>query len=291
MHNFKWQNPIFILGNPRSGTSLLRLMLDTHSRITIPPESHFFLWLEAKYKNWKNELLDQYIKDLYQSTKFETWEIDKNKLKVFLLNQNILSYAHLNSLIYYYYASLNKDVQKIEFWGDKNSLWNEKLEKIKANYPNALFVHIVRDGRDVACSYKSLNKKKMTSKYAPRLSDKIEDIAKIWTQNNLDIEDLTSKLKEQNHVQIRYEDLLTKTEQVLDKILKLLNLELQKQQLEYYNRPIEKIEPKDFLNWKEKLNQPPIAANIGKYKNELSKTEIEKFNTIAKKPLLKYGYL
>ena len=40
---------LFIIGNPRSGTSLLRLMLTCHPEIVIPPESHFFLWLEEKY--------------------------------------------------------------------------------------------------------------------------------------------------------------------------------------------------------------------------------------------------
>jgi hypothetical protein len=42
MDRVQWQEPIFILGNPRSGTSLLRLMLHSHSEICIPPESHFF---------------------------------------------------------------------------------------------------------------------------------------------------------------------------------------------------------------------------------------------------------
>ena len=104
MSKFLWHKPIFILGNPRSGTSLLRLMLHSHSHISIPPESHFFLWLEDKYKDWNISRLENYIIDLCASTKFETWNINHEDLLVFLKKQRISSYGHLTSLVHYFYS-------------------------------------------------------------------------------------------------------------------------------------------------------------------------------------------
>lgn len=289
MNKFKWQSPIFILGNPRSGTSLLRLMLDSHNDICIPPESHFFLWLEERYSEWDNNLLDTYIDDLYASTKFETWNINKDELKQFLGSKVIESYAHLNSLIYHYYCVLQG--RQVIYWGDKNSLWVDKLHKIPKHYPNAFFIHIIRDGRDVACSYRSLNSRIINSKYAPNLPNDIEEIAKAWISNIKGIEYFLRALNTQNIIQIRYEDLLKQPQKTLQSILNKIDLNFSKVQMQYYLKDKSNIEPSDFFVWKEKLVQPPDLSNIGKYKLQLSPEEINIFDTLAKKTLIKYGYL
>ena len=126
--------PIFILGNPRSGTSLLRLMLHSHSQICIPPESHFFLWLEVKYGIWSLEMLEDFIQDLFNATKFETWNINREELSDFIINAAPKTYSFLISLIYQFYAEKHRGESK--YWGDKNSLWTDKLERIRFYYPN-----------------------------------------------------------------------------------------------------------------------------------------------------------
>ncbi|PHR74604.1 MAG: hypothetical protein COA67_00585 [Lutibacter sp.] len=289
MTQFLWQKPIFILGNPRSGTSLLRLMLDSHSNICIPPESHFFLWLENKYGEWNNLLLDNYIEDLFNSTKFETWNINKDNLKLFLTDKNVLDYSHLNSLIYYFYSlKTNND---IVYWGDKNSLWKEKLYKIKEYYPDAYYIYIIRDGRDVACSYKNLHKREIKSKYAPKLPQDISVIANSWVNNNNYVENYLKLINSKNIVQIKYEDLIKEPKKTLVSVLNMLKLDYMDKQLKYYKRPKNDIEPELFFDWKEKLMQPPLTSNIGKYKKELSSNEIELFNNLAKEVLEKYSYI
>lgn len=284
-----WHKPIFVFGNPRSGTSLLRLMLDSHESICIPPESHFFLWLEDKYGNWKPDFLGAYLADLFASTKFETWDIDKHSLKNYLLQNQIETYAQLNSLVYRFYAL--KQNKHIVYWGDKNSLWIDKLSTIHTFYPEAFYIHIIRDGRDVACSYKALNKKALTSEYAPKLPNGIEDIAEKWMININAIERFLSTKYEQNKIVIRYEDLIYKTKDTLKSILDKLDLQLTDAQMTYYNKPKSNIEPAAFFEWKEKLTQQPDKSNIGKFEHELSAHEIKTFNTIAKTNLSKYGYL
>ena len=289
MSEYHWQKPIFILGNPRSGTSLLRLMLDSHPRITIPPESHFFLWLEKKYGIWNKEHLDDYLEDLFQSTKFETWLIEKDEIRLFLKSQKIEDYSQLNSLIYYFYSLKNK--KEISFWGDKNSLWVEKLNEIKKYYPKAFYIHIIRDGRDVACSYKQLNSININSQYAPKLANQIEEIAVNWQENVECIADLFNSLDSKKTIQIKYEDLVRTPRATLQKVLNLMELDVTENQIQYYLKDKKDIEPEEFFGWKEKLTQPPDVTNIGKYEKELTKSEIDTFNRLANKNLTKYGYL
>ncbi|WP_417214490.1 sulfotransferase family protein [Bizionia sp.] len=292
MHlNINLNRPIFILGNPRSGTSLLRLMLHSHSEISIPPESHFFLWLEDKYKHWSSDCLDEFIEDLFASTKFETWNIEREALRAFLIAEKVLSYGQLISLIYAFYIQ-QEGQETTTYWGDKNSLWIEKLEVIKTHYPNAFFIHIVRDGRDVACSYKSLNKKIFDSPYAPKLPNQVVDIAQVW-KTNVEAVDLflLEKVKPTNKITIRYEDLINTPTEMITKILDKLALHIEQDQLNYFLKDSQDIEPLAFLKWKEKLKQPLDIKNIGKFKHELTNTDIASFNFIAKTTLRKYNYL
>ena len=55
----------FILGNPRSGTTLLRLMLNSHPKLGVPPECGMIQWWNEKYKN-KNlqDVYDTFINDI-----------------------------------------------------------------------------------------------------------------------------------------------------------------------------------------------------------------------------------
>src|ERR1051326_8315559 len=156
----------FILGNPRSGTSLLRVMLDSHSHIVSPPESGFLLWWHKKYKDWslqdsKNDnKVEEYIADLKTSKKIETWNLDFVEIKKIISKELPSNYAQLSSLIYYSYG-VNKKKYASAF-GDKNNYYLNHIDEILKIYPNAYFIHLIRDGRDVACSYmdlKNLNTK------------------------------------------------------------------------------------------------------------------------------------
>lgn len=291
MTKFKWDEPIFIIGNPRSGTSLLRLMLTCHSSIIIPPESHFFLWLEERYCNWdfKNKL-DLFLNDLYNSTKFETWKLKREDLKSFLIESKAESYEAIISNIYLFYGIFHNK-ENITYWGDKNKLWKEKLPKIIKYYPKAKFIHLVRDGRDVACSFKELSKNKSASIYAPKLPNEISEIADRWNLNLDSILRFLNGEEKINFHTLRYEDLIMETEKELINICNYLELPFDHNMINYVElNKREVYEPIEFLDWKAKLKSLPDKSNIGKYKNALSPEELEIFEKIAKTNLKRFNY-
>lgn len=283
--------PLFILGNNRSGTSLLRLILTCHEEIVIPPESHFLLWNYDKYQSWKPESgYESFLFDLFNSTKFETWGLNKQEVESFLNFRKPDSYSELCADIYILFGIKQK--KGASLWGDKNGLWLEKMPILYSLFNKAKFIHIVRDGRDVATSYLDINQYSgPRHKYFPKLPTQIEQIAEIWNKNVLSISRFLSKIPVENHIEIKYEDLVCQNELVVTTLLGFLNLPPSPSVFSYYEINKSKhLEPDEFLGWKAKLNEPLDRSNIGKYKYRLSPSDIKIFEQIATDALEKYGY-
>ena len=285
--------PIFIIGGPRSGTTLLRLMLTCHKNIVIPPECGFAVWLYDDYKRWNeldfDSLLEQFIVDLMKCRKIETWHLDMKGLLDFAGSRCPPSYSEAVSLVYEWYGL--SQGRSFNRWGDKNNFHIGYIPTIKAIFPDVRFVHIVRDGRDVACSYKGLGQRQIDSAYAPRLPHRIEDIALEWTTNVSTAIQSFASIAWEHVTEIRFEDLVLDSEATLRNLCTRLGEEYDPRMLEYYaeNRTRE-LEPKEFLPWKAKNLKPPIPTEVGRHRVELSEQEIASFQSIARQTLERYGY-
>jgi len=289
----KINEPLFVLGNPRSGTSLLRLMLNAHHAITIPPECGFIEWWYVKYKDWyvqhNNDAdIAAFITDLQQSKKIETWKLDYILLAQIIKEQQPVNYGHLCALVYYTF-SLQQN-KKPAFWGDKNNYYIHKLDVLKQIYPLGKYIMIIRDGRDVAASYRGVEKIVTASSYKPQLPQAIDAIAKEWVTNN---EIILQFLKQEGagHLIIRYEDLVIETSKELQRICSWLQIAFDENMLEYYIRnKTNEDEPAALLDWKRKTLEAPDAGKIGQYLTALSLQEIDTFEAISNNLLRSFGY-
>lgn len=283
---------VFILGNPRSGTSLFRLMLNQHSKIVAPPESGFMQWWFKKYKNWDisdnfNNRINEFLDDLYESRKFETWKINRNALKEIILLKKPKDYAQLTECVYLAYDS---NPENIKIIADKNNYYINHLTELKKIWPDAKFIHIIRDGRDVACSYLDMSELETDSPYKPNLPENIRKIAKDWVDNNNEIAALSKKYPE-NYILIKYEDLIIDSRNTLANFCDFLGIEFDHKMLDYYKPSVrDKSEPKETLDWKKKTLEKPDLKRIGRYSCDLKKKQIELFNNIALPSLKLYGY-
>ncbi|WP_343763130.1 sulfotransferase [Gangjinia marincola] len=281
-------HPLFIIGNPRSGTSLFRLMLTNHKDICVPPECGYILWWYDKYKDWNfnQENVKSFIIDLSTSKKIETWKIDFNDLKKFVITNEPATYADLCLAVIEFYAIKNN--QRGIFLGDKNNYYINHLAQLSEIFPSAYFLGLIRDGRDVACSYKAIRELKTSSPYKPKLSDHIETIAKEWVENNTQMADLFEKVDKARI--FRYEDVISNPKSTLTDICSFLGVAFDQHMLDYYKDDSTK-EPTATLDWKKKTLQAPDSDNIGKYSHILTPLEIERFENIAGNLLKANGYL
>ncbi|WP_157774065.1 sulfotransferase family protein [Pseudoalteromonas atlantica] len=285
-------NRLFIIGSPRSGTTLLRLMLNRHSDITVPPEAGFLTWLYQDYKSFtfsESVILD-FVNDLLLTKKIANWGLSETNLKGFLLKTKPNTYSELIDAVYRYYSQ-NICGKSVKYLGDKNNFFINDIELISSLYPNSMFIQIVRDGRSVAKSYKDLAEKKIDSINAPNLPSNIPDIARTWMKDiNVSKYEL-SKLNKSRVLTVRFEDLVIQPQSTLEVICTFLNISFDHKMLTYYETTEgEGLEPKEFLAWKEKNKKPILDNEAFKYKM-LSEDEFLEFTKIASKELSLYGYL
>ncbi len=284
--------PIFIIGNARSGTTLTRFVINAHQNILIPPEAGFAIWLYEKYKDWEVQYLysklDQYLEDLFKVKKFDTWELEKESLKTFLLKKKPENYHDLTSEIYSFYGLYHGIC--FRRWGDKNNFYLNHISEIKQLFPEALLIYVIRDGRDVACSYRNLRKKEINSKYKPNLPYEIEDIAEDWKKNNNTILESLKNVSEEDFLIVKYEDIVRKTDETARKICHFFQEPFDEGMVQYYDSKRSR-EPEEFLQWKEKIYKKPDESSIGRYNKELSEDQINVFNSICNDLLTYFNYL
>ncbi|VGO21030.1 sulfotransferase family protein [Pontiella sulfatireligans] len=285
--------PFFIIGNPRSGTTLLRLMLASHPDLLVTPECGFALWLAEEFEG-KDPTLKavrvEYAKKVYTSKKFDTWGITYEVLKSHLINSRPRTYGELVAEVYYCYGQciLNK---KFVRWGDKNNFYINYINTIREIYPQAQFIHIIRDGRDIACSYQELNLRNLKSRFAPQLPQDVAKIALEWGKNVSLVRSCLDPLDSITKLEISFHDLIMSPTIKLKEICRFLGVGYDSRMLEYHElNGKNNLEPEQLMEWKEKTRFPPQQDRIGRYKKDLKPLDIKIFEQIAGDTLKHYGF-
>jgi hypothetical protein len=295
-HRMNFQPPVFVIGSPRSGTSLLRLILTTHSKIVIPPECGFIVWLHGKFGSWSSsEATDakwklQFLDELFACKKFDTWGLERNALDTILTERQPDDYASLCATVYMAFAL--KQEKKPLVWGDKNNFHTSCLPVLSTIFPEARFLHIVRDGRDVACSYREVMQHSSLSPYSPHLATEIDEIANEWSTNVLRVDNYLAGIEAARRRLIRYEDMVHDTAASIADICQWLGLTFEDEMLAVHeaNRRM-KLEPALTLDWKRRTLEPVSAKTVGRYQNVLSASEKIRFTKLAGDTLAKFGYV
>ena len=266
-------NPVFILSNPRSGSSVLRILLNHHDRMVFPPECGFIQWLYEKHKNFNIGDLNEYIKDLSECKKIEGWKLNYDKLKEFILLNDPSTYSELSKLVYIFYGkSQNKNPI---VWGDKNNYYIDHLKTLLEIFPNAKFIHLERNPKDICASYLNLKTIPDDAKYKPKLSENINDIYDEIKTNQLKVENFLLKIEDKNKIRIKYEDLLNDPLKTLSKIGFWLRVPNMAQIISNFENKIYFDEPTETLVWKKKTLGLVDKSNIDTYKKHEQVDKIE----------------
>lgn len=253
--------------------------------MVVPPECGFALWLAPRYANlqsFEDKVYRDFANAVVRSKKFETWGVEDAVLLARIRRQQPQSYISMVNCVYRIYADKNnEDPIKV---GDKNNYYINHLNEIGEYFPDSSFVFIIRDGRDVACSYRALADKKIESAYKPNLESDIVKIAEEWSCNAEKIHVYGGE----RSMYIKYETLIERPVEELSRVCQFLGLDYSPRMLEYRKR---NDEPSEFLQWKGKTTEAPDPSNIGKFRQLLIRDELARFESVAGKMLRKFGYL
>src|SRR5262245_16176765 len=144
-------NPfVFIVGCPRSGTTLLQRIVDAHPHIAITPETHWVPWRFNKRKGLTPEgfVTPTLISKLLEHRRFPRLQISREALENLLGSGEPVSYSSFVTSIYDLYGK----AQGKSLVGDKTPDYVRSIPTLHALWPRAKFVHLIRDGRDVCLS-------------------------------------------------------------------------------------------------------------------------------------------
>jgi len=277
--------PIFIIGSPRSGTTLLRTTLSSHSQISIPHEFPLFSLLYERYEGESD--IDMLIDYLFSFTAFKEWGINRTKLRRDLKDSD-QRLSVIISNIYINYIEENYKGKTI--WGDKNIGHTAYLKEIKREFPEAKFVHIVRDVRSVALSLKT--RKWLSYRFARKPRRYIRHIkggVKTWLDALCLISEFKSECPEALY-EMRYEDLVSQPEQQLKKLSSFLDISFEQKMLEHSTEAKRTISPEKISANHENIMSKILASKVENYKQELTDNQQNNIIYLAKDQLLKYEY-
>ena len=144
-----------IVGSPRSGTTLLRLMLDSQPTLAIPPETGFLCVSQTPHVS-DDELRESFFSSVVnfpvEAPNWPDFEISTE-----LFWQTLTRIKPFNiSEAYRSFYRLYADRFGKRRWGDKTPLYCKCMDAIREILPECRFIHIIRDGRDAALSLRKM---------------------------------------------------------------------------------------------------------------------------------------
>lgn len=268
------ETAFFIVGAQRSGTTMLRLMLNAHRRLAIPFETAFLSAYEALGGDALDSpeavaaALDLLAEDPW--TKKGGIIADRERV----LAHPIRSYADLLRAVFGEYARARGKPR----WGIKTPGYVENLDALWKLFPGCRIVHIVRDGRDVALS---LGRVSWGSSHIPR-------IAEDWKWKTLLGRKMGAMIGA-HYLEVHYEDLVRDPGPALRRICEFLGEDYDPAMLEYHHDARAEM-PEQSLQWHRSSVSRPDPAKVFAWKREMPVVDQMLFEDIAGVALETFGY-
>ncbi len=280
----------FIVGVPRSGTTLLRLMLDAHPDLAIPPET-VFIRLAAEACEHASDPRQAFLETVTSHRRWKDLHIEGDLLRHSVAAIEPFDLGEALRALYGLYAGRFGKPR----WGDKTPHYLRQMTLIQGLLPEARFIHIIRDGRDVALSVKDLWFG----------ANSIEEAARRWQSSIQKARRQARKLP--HYLEVRYEDLVSDTESTLRKISDFVDLPWSPSMLDYHKTADERLSemerhitaptgkivrrgPERNAILHSLTSKPPQRDRIGRWRQEMTAAHRESFEKMAGETLRGLGY-
>jgi hypothetical protein len=286
----------FVVGVGRSGTTLLRMMLDSHPQLAIPPETHFVPRLIGAAEAWRvtpERLLDVVVNDPHR--RWGDFGISEQEFLERLREIPRVNQADPVRAFYRLYAEKAGKRR----WGDKTPGYLTRMRRIKRTLPEARFVHVIRDGRDVALSWNRRLAQREGKEPVP-----IERLAQRWRRQISGAREDASAIGD--YLEIHYEHLVLETESTLRRVAEFIELEWDPVMLSYHQRAPERLQEmardmpeadgRPARPGEERLRahaltaEPPQRERVYTWREQMPEADREAFERVAGDLLAQLGY-
>jgi hypothetical protein len=272
--------PVFVVGCGRSGTTLLRLMLDAHPELAIPGETHFLITLwDQRSRFESNGRLDAeaLVRRAMSSHQFRYWETPEDAVlrRVAALPPDA-AFADAIGCMYMAYA----DEHGKRRWGDKTPQYVRSMPLLSDIFQGSRFVHVIRDGRDVALSYLSL-------RWGP---PNVWRAAQIWRQDVSAGRRAGAALGSGRYHEVRYERLVAEPEATLREVCSFLGLAFDAAMLEYHRAGDERLASRPDRASHHGSSTMPVTQGLRDWRTQMPAGQVRAFESVAGPLLMELGY-
>lgn len=278
----------FVCGVTRSGTTLIRLMLDSHPEVAIPGETHWvpkMIKAQERGKHTGDELADLIV----DHKRWGDFHLDSEQLRERYRALDPVTAADAIRAFYALYAEREGKSR----YGDKTPGYVKEMRRIQRVLPEARFVHIIRDGRDVSLSHMRMN-------WGP---ETYAESARLWRNRIRKARKMAPSID--HYMEVHFEELVADTEGVLRRVCDFIELEFDPVMLDYHERAEGRLAEKAReLPRKNRPNQPaearleshrlakepPRSDRINMWRERMSEAELAEYEAIAGDMLVLLGY-
>lgn len=278
-------NPyLFVVGCSRSGTTLLKRMIDAHPEVAIPLESH---WITKYYRQGRGLSSRGYvrpriIRSLQKQKKFGSLSLADDELEAILGNDRKLAFPDFVSQVYDLYGAR----QGKRLVGDKTPPYTREILLLHRLFPKSRFVHIFRDGRNVALSVLSWKRARVTvGRIGTFREDPVTTVALWWEWYVRLGREAGRLLGPETYTEVCYEHLLDAQEAECRRLCAFLGLEFDPGMLSYHEGRIS-----DDPGLDAKAAWLPPTKGLRDWTTAMSDEDVLKFEAAAGELLTELGY-
>ena len=266
----RWNEPIFIVGAPRSGTTLLRNMLNRHPAIAIYRESDFYHYVYRRRRSFGNlgdlRNRQRLVKEYLSTRGVRRMQMELQALEATLLEEGVSYEAFFLSLLRCYAQAQGK-----KRCGEKTPRHALITEELCQWYPDASIIHLVRDPRDVVASFLRL----------PWSDHNVLGNAHLWLRFN---HAARSSQHRPRYLLVHYEQLVTQPEQELRRICSSIGEDYSAIML------VPNHDPTADRPWLRRAEEPVNTGRLGKWREQLTADQVALIEWLVRPHMEAFGY-
>jgi len=269
--------PFFIVGNDRSGTTMLRLIVDRGPDAAVPPESMFLTDFAAEFDAGgpgDAQAAERLMRAVWEHPKVRLWELAQQPPAVPEHLSGREAYRFIAAAPFEAYAARHGKRR----WGDKTPHYVHHVDHLLRLWPGARFVVLVRDGRDVALSLRRMP-------FGPNNAW----AAAQWWARGISAGARAQREHADAVLTVRYEDLAQRPHDEVRRVCSFLDLSYSEDMLALEHVDPARIVP-DQAAWFPTLFDGINTDAVGRWKREMSARDQRIFAAGAGAELARLGY-
>jgi hypothetical protein len=271
----------FVVGCGRSGTTVLRTILDAHPDLAITHEARFvagFARHRPRYERPEGFAVDRFIDDILVRDRVRlSLDADRDGLESALAGDGspVTDYPDAVRRVYAWYATRRGKVR----YGDKMPNYVLHIPLLASMFPESRFVHIIRDGRDVALSTKAL----------AGHDDHAVSLGMMWRSRVSAGLEAGRELGPTHYHEVRYEALIASPEEEVTGVCRFLGLEYDPSMLRFFERR-DDLPVKLQSNPRHTRLAEPVSPGTRSWRTDMAPGDLAQFEAVAGDLLDELGY-